>query len=380
MIIKSRNLLSETSQKSALSNNAAAAVTSIAVKNTTAMIDSWAIQVGETGEEQTEVLIGTVTNVGTLGCTATDFEHPADTPVYFIKYNQVVFERSTTGTGGTATPMTSGTIEYQPDSWDSKLSQSFTQFDDTSGSVSYAYRTYFRSSALAVNSTESDWITPSGFTFYSLAKLRERIKNKVWNSSFLTDTMIDEWVNECKETMRREAIEVNEDYSLGTANVAFGTAGLGTVTASDFRGNIQRFWVQRSDGTEEATKMDINDFFPDQSFAESDPHFAMQGDSVFIVKPESSGGTAQIVYPTLETPMDSDTDEIPVYLRDHTKVFVDYSLIQAQYKDGKIGLTEKISLENALKSSFKSNISPRNRTGPSKIDIVSPVTSEEFLG
>ena len=373
MIIKSRNNLDELAPKTELTSGVAAAATTLTVKNSTAFTTSWGIQIGATGEEQTEVVIGTVSNVGTITCPALDFEHPADTPVIAIKYNQVVFERSTAGTSGTATPMTDGTIEYQGDS-------QFTQFDDTSGSTTYAYRTYFRSSALAVNSTESDWITSAGFSFYSLAKLRERIKNKLWNSNFVTDTMIDEWTNECKETMRREAIEVNEDYSLGTANIAFGTNGLGTVTSSDFRGNIQRFWVQRTDGTEEATKMDINDFFPDQTFAESDPHFAMQGDNVFIVKPESPAGTAQVIYPTLETPMDSDTDELPNYLRDHTKVFVDYGLIQAQYKDGKTSLTEKVSLENALKAQFKSNIAPRNRTGPSKIDIVSPITSEEFLG
>ena len=60
--------------------------------------------------------------------------------------------------------------------------------------------------------------------------------------------------------------------------------------------------------------------------------------------------------------------------------FVDYGLIQAQYKDGKTSLTEKVSLENALKGQFKSNISPRNRTGPSRIDIVSPTSAEEFIG
>lgn len=372
MIIKSRNLLHELAQKTYLTSGIAAGATTYLAKNTTGLTTSWAVQLGETGEEQTEVLIGTVTNVGTITGAAANFEHPADTPIYFIKYNQVVFERSTDGTAGTASPMSNGTITYQADA-------AFTQFDDTSGSVSYAYRTYFRNSALAVNSTESDWITSAGFSFYSLAGIRQRTKNKLWNAKFVDDTMVDEWTNEWKETLRREAIEVNEDYSLGTANVAFGTSGYGTITNSDFKGNIQRMWIEYQGGTAEAVKMDMNDFFPTQSFSASKPHFAMQGDNVFIVKPASTGGTAQIVYPTLETPLDSDTDELPVYLRDHTKAFVDYNLIQAQYKDGKITFSEKVTLENALKGNFKSSITPRNRTGSDRVDLVLPITSEDWL-
>ena len=97
---------------------------------------------GERGHEQTEVLVlsGDPGN-GTLGTTTavSRYEHPADTPIYAIKYDQVVFERSTDGTAGTASPMTGGTVTYQADG-------TVTEFDDTSGSASYAYKTYFKNS------------------------------------------------------------------------------------------------------------------------------------------------------------------------------------------------------------------------------------------
>lgn len=371
MIIKTRNLLHESAPKTYLNALIPAGENSFGVKNTTGFTNSWAVQIGETGEENTEIRTATIVDIDSLTISGTmQFDHPADTPVYAIKYDQVVFERSTVGTAGTATPMTNGTISIQPD-------QPFTQFDDTSGSVSYAYKTYFRSSGLAANSSESDWITSTGFSFYSLARIRERTKTKLWNAEFLNDEMIDDWTNEWKETLRREAIEVNEDYSLGTVNVAFGTSGLGTITASDFRGNVQRMWIHTPSGTSEAHKMDMNDFVPGEQFSSSRPKFAMQGDSVFLIKPEGNGGTAQIVYPSLEAPLDSDTEEIPVYMRDHTKSFVDYNVIQAQYKDEKITLTEKVSLENALKAGFKNSITPRNRTGQTYVEVVENLSGED---
>ena len=60
-------------------------------KNASQFSASWAIQLGETGEEQTEVLIlGTAAVSGTAGTTTANslFEHPADSPIYTIKYNQ----------------------------------------------------------------------------------------------------------------------------------------------------------------------------------------------------------------------------------------------------------------------------------------------------
>jgi len=172
MIIRAQNTLGEDSPKTYLMNTEVAGTTIFRLRNTNGFGSSWGVQIGNTGEEQTEVLILSGNpGAGTLGTTtaASRFEHPSDTPVYAIKYNQVVFERSTDGTTGTAAPMTDGTITYQADSL-------FTLFDDTSGSSTYGYRTYFRNSVLGVNTTESDWWTSAGLSFYSLGKLFNFVK------------------------------------------------------------------------------------------------------------------------------------------------------------------------------------------------------------
>lgn len=367
MIIPAVNNLAEKAQKTYLSNPEVAGTTTIRVKNTTGLTAGWAIQLGETGEQFTEVILGTASNIGTVANTALSFPHPADTPVYFTKFDKVVFEKSATGTTGVATPLSSGTIGYQPD-------QIYTQFDDTTGTTTDAYKTYFRNSALAVNSTESAWITPAGFSFYSLGKLRQRIRAKLWNSSFIVDDDINDWVNEWKEKMRNAAIAVNEDYALGTVSVAFGTAGLGTITSSDFNGQIRRMWVTY-DGQNynPASKMMITEFRPNQAFFSTSPSFAMQGESVFQVKPDGAAGTAQIAYFSLNSPLTADTDEIPLPMHGYTKSFTDYAQAQALYKDGKPaeGKAKEESAYNEL-NAFRFEISPRNKTNVTMIEQVEP--------
>lgn len=371
MIIKALNNLTVGAPKTSTTFPEVAGTNVLRWQNPNGFGASWAIQVGNTGEEKAEVvLLGASTPAGTAGTLTanTAYDHPTNTPIYATKYDQIVFERSTAGTAGTATPMTGGTVTIQAD-------QDFTQFDDTSGSTSYAYRTYFRSSVLAVNSTESDWITPAGFSFYSLAKMRERVKSKLWKANFVSDDEIDDWHNEWAERMRNAAISTNEDYALGTVDVAI-TAGLGTITATDFMGGITRAWVTTNGGTFEATKQGQNQFIPGQIFNSTRPYFYMQGENVIGINPADSG-TVTITYPSLAAQMVNDTDELPVSMRGYTKSFVDYALSQAYYKDVKIKEAQlKENNAEAQLNRFKMEIAPRLKTGATMIDIVESLGGE----
>ena len=356
-------------------NTEVAGTTIFRLRNTSGFGSSYAIQIGEVGEEQTEVLIlsGNPPATGTLGTTtaASGFEHPADTPVMAIRYNQIVWERSTTGTVGTATPMTDGTITYQP-------SNPLSQFDDASGSATYAYRTYFRNSVLSQNSIESDWIviTPS---FYSLSVIRDRTKGKLWNADFLNDPTIDDWSNEFKDRLTNAAIQTNEDYSLGTVNVGFGTAGLGTVTTGDFK-QPRRVWVTYNGLDKyQSTKMESNKDDPNRVYNSTHPYHYWLGNDIIQVQPPESGGTAEIVFYRLGTPMVNDTDELPRFMRGYTDGFVEYNLIQAQYKDQKISMSDKKGAENTLIGDFVAQLAPRDKTGAEYVDIVESISGEGDL-
>lgn len=373
MIIQTTNNLTDNSPKTFLSYPEVAGTNVLRWKNPSGFNASWAIQLGETGEEQTEVvLLSTSTPAGTAGTLTANtlYEHSADTPIYGIKYDQVVFERSTTGTAGTASPMTNGSITIQAD-------RLVTEFDDTSGLTTYAYRTYLRNSVLNVTTTESDWITSSGYNYYSLSSIRSRIRSKLWNSSFIKDDDINYWINEWLERMRNAAISVNQDYALGTTSVSFGTAGFGTITASDFRGQIRRVWVTYDGGQNnyQATKTTIRDWIPDQQFSTTHPYFYMYGEDVIGVKPEESGGSASIIYPTLFTPIINDTDELPISIRPYSKSFVDYGLAQSLYKDQKSDVAKSKENDADVElERFKTEIAPRNKTGATYISLVEPIT------
>lgn len=368
MFIETLNDLAYQSQYSLLTFAEVAGTSSIRVQNTTGLTTSWGIQIGETGNNKTEVAIGTVSAFGSITTSALQFDHPADTKVYFIKYDQVVFERSTTGTAGVAVPITNGTITYQANA-------QTTKFDDTSGLTTYAYKTYFRNSALAVNSTESVWLDlgagPSGLSFFSLGGLRQRIKEKLWDATFVSDDELDNWINEHQETMNNAAIAVNEDYSLGTNNYAFGTNGLGTITDVNFK-SVRRLWVTYNGSDyHQAGKMFYNDFLPQQIFSSSQPYFSMPGDNVVEIKPADTAGTALIAYYKNSNPLTNDDDLLPFPMRGYSKSFVNYGLAMALQKDGKNKESESVLASGVLPAiqSFKNEIAPRIKTGPTYIRI-----------
>ncbi len=183
MIINARNLLDQQAPVTYTTYPEVSGTNILRWKNPDQMQPSWAVQIGATGIPQSEILLLTgATPSGTAGTFTTNslYEHPADTPLYGIKYDQVVFEVSLTGTTGSPLPITNGTVTIQPNG-------SYTLFDHTSGLSTYGYKTYFRNSVTGSTSTESDWITSAGYSFYSLAKIRDRIRGRLYNSDYLVD-------------------------------------------------------------------------------------------------------------------------------------------------------------------------------------------------
>jgi len=375
MIIKVENTLTEKAQNTDLSFPEASGQAVIRWKNPNGFAASWAVQVGKTGEERAEVgLLGTAAVDGTAGTLTANltYDHAADTPVYAIKYDQVVFERSITGTSGVAAPMTDGTITIQADSI-------HTQFDDTSGSPSYAYKAYFRNSVLNTTTTESDWLTSSP-SFYSLGKIRERAKRKMLNAKSLTNDQIDDWVNEWLEDMTNTLIDVNEDYALGTTEIGFtGTAQQGTITAVDFK-QVRRAWHKTGDTWYRMTKQELTGYNPDETFNETNPFYNMKGDNVIERKPHEVTGTIGLTYYKLNAVLDSDADLLPVAMRGYTRSFVRYCEAQAKKEDNKEQEAERLEAQaDMAKERFKSEMTNRNKSGPSYIEIVEGMPNEDIV-
>jgi hypothetical protein len=382
-VIKVANPRTDNIPKTQLAVGQASGVGTVYIKNANGFQANWGMQIGDSGQEQSEIVLANASAPsGTQIVLAanTVYEHPADTPVYALKFNQIVFEKSTSGTAGTATPITDGTVGITPDTWDYSNEVAFTQFDDTAAASTDAFRTRFRNSALTVNTSQSDWLTPTGFTFYSLARMRDRIKGKLWNSSFVTDDQIDDWINEWKDEMVNALVSVNEDYALGTVDVGFGTAGLGTITTGDYK-DVRRVWITtNSSDYYQSTKMNINDFLPNQTFSSTHPYHAWQGDTTFQIKPDGSAGTARLVFSRFGTQLVNETDELPHPLRPYTRSFVDFSLAHAFLKDNKVGeYRDKMGEALSAKNNFVTDISSRDKSGSKYIDINEPTSADDNI-
>ena len=376
MLVKTTNNITVQAPNTYLSNLEVAGTNVLRVKNINVLSPSWAIQLGNTGEAQAEIkMLGTAVIGGTAGTITgtTNFDHPADTPVYAIKYDQLVFERSTVGTAGTATPITGGTVNIMPNS-------PYTFFDDTTGASTYGYRSYYQNSVTLGTSLESDWLTSAGFQFFSLAKMRQRVKDKLVNSTYITsDLVIDDWINEWGETMNNTAIDVDEGYAMGTFQVAYGVGTeLVQITQADFK-QLRRVWYSDASGTYIATKMESNTFSPNRTFSTTYPYFYFEGDTLLGRKPSDQGaGTFTCEYYKLFTTLVNDTDTIPVNMQGYTKGFVNYALGQALIKDQKEGIP-RIQEALADKELFKKEITPRNKTGATYVDIVEDTGEDSEL-
>ena len=202
----------------------------------------------------------------------------------------------------------------------------------------------------------------------------------MWDASFIQEDIVwDRWTNEFKDKLTNAAIQVNEDYSLGTVDVGFGTAGLGTVTTGDFK-QPRRVWVTyNGNDFYESGKQESNDDFPNRTYISTNPQHFWFGNDIVQIKPEESGGTARIMFYRQGTPMVNDTDELPRYMRGYTDGFVEYNLIQAQYKDNKMSMSEKKNAELSLIREFTGQLTPRDKSGPDRINIYEATSGYDGL-
>lgn len=366
MLISVQNNLDNlpTTQSSLTSANLSANGTAVNVKNAYPFSVSSAIQIGKTGESQSEIVVVSEYSAdGNLGISGTlRFDHSLDTPVFDIHYDRIIFKRSTTGTAGTAVAI--GTTSITPNS-------EFTDFDDTSGVATYAYKTQFTNSISGDVSSESDWFVPGGPTFYSLQALRTRVKDALYNANYLkSDDTMNDWINEWMEQMTNAAIKVNQGYSMGTTSIGFGTSSLGTITATDFK-TANKIEISYDGATyTNSREIPIARFTNADTFSSLYPQHSWVGDTVFMTLPQGVSGTARITYSRLATRLVNDSDELPLSLRSYTTSCIEYVLYKAFDNDLKRDYAgDHYEKFLKLQQDFIHEITPRDFTGSKTIDL-----------
>lgn len=360
------NLLTPpTTLHSYISTNIVTFGTAIPIKNINGFTGDYAVQVGRTGEEQSEILVigaasGTIL---TLPYTFLTYDHNQDTPVYQIHYDQIIFKRSTVGTAGTAVSLS--TVSITPDSL-------YTEYNDSTGVTTYSYKTQYYNSINGDMSAESDWFTPSGPSVYSLSKMRQRAKDALYNAQYISDDLVvTDWINEWLEEMTNSAIKVNQAYSVGTVAIGFGTAGLGTVTESTFKQPIKMEFTWDGNNYVNSVEIPFNQWSTRDFYSGIYPRHYWVGDSTFGILPYGSLGTARITFAKRNTPLVNDTDELPFTLRSYTTSCVNYALYRAYDKDNKSDQADKYYGKFLLsKKDFINEVTPRDFTGPKTIEFI----------
>lgn len=203
MVITSFNPETDDLEKSYLSNPYAIGITSIVVKNADRFVLNDRIMLGEMGQEKTEVVTVTAgaTDGMTITTTATVFSHEADTPVYRLRFDQVKFYRSTTGTTGVYSVISTQNLDVD----NANLT---TVYDDTAGLASYYYKISFYNSIAAIESALSDPIAGGGYR-----------RNQV---GYVVDEFLREVGDENEMHVSRTEVigyfnDVNDDLTINTA-------------------------------------------------------------------------------------------------------------------------------------------------------------------
>lgn len=198
MIIPVYNPETTDYEKSYLATPFSAGVTSIVVKDSDRFAINDRILLGAEGVEKSEIV--TVSAISADGITltigATVYPHSADDPVYRLQFDQVKYYRSTTGSTGTYSVLTTVNLDVDNASLQ-------TVYDDTTGLSTYYYKVSFYHSLAAVESALSDAIPGGGFNRNQVGYIIDEVLQEVSDLSeqFITRNEIIGYFNDVNDEL-----------------------------------------------------------------------------------------------------------------------------------------------------------------------------------
>lgn len=237
-------------EKTYLSSTCSAGATTLTVQNIEGFSTSEYLVLGKLGEEKTE-LVQVHTSTSPSGSTitlnaATSFSHAVNTPVTFIKFNQIAVYSASSKTGSySAVSGSPKTIE---------VDQEFTEFEDSVGTTTTWYKIRYYNSTSATYASYSDPVKGEGYTENSLRKLIDKanaLANDKQNKILKEDDKID-IINEGyqyainrlekadhKRFIKKGYVDVKNSYDTGSvavSNNSTAVTGTDTVWSTSWTG------------------------------------------------------------------------------------------------------------------------------------------------
>ncbi len=178
-----------------LSSDAASAASTLNVQSIVGFTINQILCIGEVGQEKTEI-IKTHAATAPTGTTITlasalTFDHPQDTKVYLVNWDQAEFSHTVTS-DGTKTVM--NTIALQPD-------QDQTQYDDTTYSSGY-YFYRLKNSILSVYSAYSDPLPYGDYADNTVMAIKQRALESI--NENIGNLITHSFLDQCLWQARRE--------------------------------------------------------------------------------------------------------------------------------------------------------------------------------
>lgn len=224
-------------EKSYLTNDCSAGVTSINVKNNDRFAANDRVMLGEMGQEKTEIVTVSAVNGNGNGLTVgtTVFAHSADDPVTIMRFDQVKFYRSTTTETGTYSVVATKNMDVD----NANLT---TIYDDTTGLTTYYYKMTVYHSISTLESDFSDVITGGGWRRNQVGRIVDEILTEVAdrNEVHITRTELLGYFNDVNDDLQTS---VSKPYEFLRTNTSLArTANTNYVAyPTDSYGN-QTMW------------------------------------------------------------------------------------------------------------------------------------------
>ena len=316
---------------SSLAADYSAAVTTVKIKNTNGFATNKYAVLGSIGFEQAELVqTSTVTPPDTLAGFTTVFPHNADSNVTLFDYNQINIYRSTTGINGTYSILATVNIQIDNDT---------TPYEDTTSQSTYYYKYSYFNAAASVESSLSDPIAATGFVWYSLKTLIDRILSLFGDmkSEFVQRYEVADYLNEFLEKAQRKV-------AVATKRVGVTWGVISLISGIDEYDLFGDFLVEKGvkfseDGGVNYPYSGSNKNVDSMGRTQATNvkyDYSIYGTKVKLdPMPQTTGELMKIYYVPSPILLQLQTDTLPMPFQNATGMFVKYGLGMCKLKDNK---------------------------------------------
>lgn len=314
-----------------MSQPVSAAAVTLNVQNTAGLNNADYLVIGKVGSEKTELvnITAAVSSNTQLTVSALKFDHSTDTPVTFTKFNQVRFYKSTDG----------GTVYSIYTTVALAVDRLITTADDTTSLASYYYKATFYNSTSGKESSFSAVLPGSGFPWYSVHSLQDRVIDLFPDPSeeILTRAQLVSWFNEEYRRLISLTSKIDQGIFLKTNEDAPSSLVSGTKAYSlptDFK-SMKKVEISYDGITYYRAYPQQEGYgYPTMVYDKTAPLYIVLHNTVeFRPTADSSNGRYKLWYYYQSEPFDMDDDTIDLPIRPYLDAIVFHALTRAKQKN-----------------------------------------------